>query len=124
MASLPDDANHPFLSRKRAGLALTGAWSVRLRSGGGHVDHIHPAGWISASYYVAVPQSVMAGERAGWLRLGASGIAGVELPAERYIQPEPGAAVFFPSYIWHGVEPFVSDQVRVTAPFDLVPAAP
>tara|TARA_R110002051_G_scaffold325655_1_gene429793 strand:- start:21050 stop:22858 length:1809 start_codon:yes stop_codon:yes gene_type:complete len=122
VAGLPDDLDHPFLRRKRAGLKLTGAWSVRLRSGGGHVDHIHPAGWISASYYVAVPESVMAGERAGWLRLGASGIAGVDLPAERYIQPEPGAAVFFPSYMWHGVEPFESDQIRVTAPFDLVPA--
>jgi uncharacterized protein (TIGR02466 family) len=122
VASLPDDPDHPFLRRKSEALKLTGAWSVRLRSGGGHVDHIHPAGWISASYYVAVPQSVMAGERAGWLRLGASGIAGLDLPAERYIQPEPGAAIFFPSYVWHGVEPFISDEVRVTAPFDLVPA--
>ncbi|WP_417485499.1 tetratricopeptide repeat protein [Maricaulis salignorans] len=122
VAGLPDDPDHPFLRRKRGDLELTGAWSVRLRSGGGHVDHIHPAGWISACYYVAVPESVMAGERAGWLRLGASGVAGLDLPAERYIQPEPGAAIFFPSYIWHGVEPFVSDEVRVTAPFDLIPA--
>ena len=122
IATLPDDPDHPFLRRKSGALKLTGAWSVRLRSGGGHVDHIHPAGWISASYYVAVPESVMAGDRAGWLRLGASGIAGLDLPAERYIQPEPGAAIFFPSYVWHGVEPFVSDDIRVTAPFDLVPA--
>ncbi|WP_417483560.1 tetratricopeptide repeat protein [Maricaulis sp.] len=122
VAGLPDDPDHPFLRRKTEALKLTGAWSVRLRSGGGHVDHIHPAGWISASYYVAVPESVMDGERAGWLRLGASGVAGLDLPAERYIQPEPGAAIFFPSYLWHGVEPFVSDEVRVTAPFDLIPA--
>ncbi|WP_417471406.1 tetratricopeptide repeat protein [Maricaulis sp.] len=122
VAGLPDDPDHPFLRRKSEALKLTGAWSVRLRSGGGHVDHIHPAGWISASYYVAVPDSVMDGERAGWLRLGASGVAGLDLPAERYIQPEPGAAIFFPSYLWHGVEPFVSDEVRVTAPFDLIPA--
>tara|TARA_R110002073_G_scaffold283992_1_gene448259 strand:+ start:2378 stop:4168 length:1791 start_codon:yes stop_codon:yes gene_type:complete len=122
VAGLPDDAGHPFLRRKSDDLKLTGAWSVRLRSGGGHVDHIHPAGWISACYYVAVPESVMAGERAGWLRLGASGVAGLDLPAERYLQPEPGAAIFFPSYIWHGVEPFVSDEMRVTAPFDLIPS--
>tara|TARA_R110000868_G_scaffold207020_3_gene456021 strand:- start:332 stop:2134 length:1803 start_codon:yes stop_codon:yes gene_type:complete len=120
VATLPDDEQHPFLRRKAGELKLTGAWSVRLRSGGGHVDHIHPAGWISASYYVAVPESVMAGDRAGWLRLGASGVAGLELPAERYIRPEPGYAVFFPSYMWHGVEPFTSDEIRVTAPFDLI----
>lgn len=122
VAGLPDDAAHPFLRRKSPDLKLTGAWSVRLRSGGGHVDHVHPAGWISACYYVAVPESVMAGERAGWLRLGASGVVGLDLAAERYVKPEPGAVIFFPSYMWHGVEAFESDEVRVTAPFDLLPA--
>ena len=118
---LPNDPEHPFLARKSSALKLTGAWSVRLASGGGHVDHIHPAGWISASYYVQVPKAVIEGERAGWLRLGVPGVAGLELDAERYICPEAGAAILFPSYMWHGVEPFQSDDVRVTAPFDLLP---
>jgi uncharacterized protein (TIGR02466 family) len=121
VAELPDDPDHPFLARKSDRLKLTGAWSVRLRSGGGHVDHIHPAGWISASYYVHVPETVLRGERAGWLRLGAPGLPGLDLPAERYIRPEAGAAIFFPSYMWHGVEPFESEDLRVTAPFDLLP---
>ena len=121
VSSLPDEADHPFLRRRTGRLALSGAWSVRLHSGGGHVDHIHPAGWISASYYVKVPQSVLDGDKAGWLRLGAPGIADLDLPAERYIRPEAGAAIFFPSYMWHGVEPFESDEVRITAPFDLLP---
>lgn len=121
VAGLPDEPDHPFLARKSDRLTLTGAWSVRLRSGGGHVDHIHPAGWISASYYVRVPESVRAGERAGWLRLGAPGVPGLDLPAERYVLPEPGSAIFFPSYMWHGVEPFESVEERVTAPFDLLP---
>ncbi|QNL18995.1 2OG-Fe(II) oxygenase family protein [Hyphobacterium sp. CCMP332] len=120
VSGLPDDSDHPFLRRKTGKLELAGAWSVRLASGGGHVDHVHPAGWISACYYVDVPGSVMAGERAGWLRLGASGVAGLDLPAERYIRPEPGRVIFFPSYMWHGVEPFESDTPRVTAPFDLI----
>lgn len=120
VSGLPDDSGHPFLRRKTGKLELAGAWSVRLASGGGHVDHVHPAGWISACYYVDVPQSVMEGERAGWLRLGASGVAGLDLPAERYIRPEPGLVIFFPSYMWHGVEPFESDTPRVTAPFDLI----
>ncbi|MAK63557.1 MAG: hypothetical protein CMF75_02260 [Maricaulis sp.] len=121
VSELPDDAEHPFLARKSDQLKLTGAWSVRLASGGGHVDHIHPAGWISASYYVQVPRAVLDGERAGWLRLGVPGVAGLDLEAERYIMPEAGAAILFPSYMWHGVEPFEADEVRVTAPFDLLP---
>jgi len=120
VAELPDDEAHPFLKQKSGKLDLAGAWSVRLASGGGHVDHVHPAGWISACYYVEVPHSVMSGEKSGWLRLGASGVAGLELPPERYLKPEPGVVLFFPSYMWHGVEPFESDEMRVTAPFDLV----
>ncbi|WP_428407668.1 tetratricopeptide repeat protein [Hyphococcus sp.] len=118
---LPDDPVHPFLSRKTKDLECQGAWSVVLASGGGHVDHIHPKGWISASYYVQVPDEVLSGEKPGFLRLGATGLAGVKLEAERWFKPEAGAVIFFPSYMWHGVEPFHSEQPRITAPFDLAP---
>lgn len=120
---LPDDPAHPFLRRKSEDLRCAGAWSVILQSGGGHVDHIHPAGWISACYYVSAPAEIFAGDRAGYLRLGAAGIAGIDLPAERYFAPRPGTVVFFPSYVWHGVEPFAAIEPRITAPFDLAPGA-
>ncbi len=123
VAGLPDDEAHPFLAAKGGALDCAGAWSVILASGGGHVDHIHPAGWVSASYYVSAPDEIFAGERAGYLRLGASGVPGVALPAERYFAPIPGTVVFFPSYIWHGVEPFEAVAARITAPFDLSSAA-
>jgi uncharacterized protein (TIGR02466 family) len=119
--ALPDGPVHPFLAHKTTDLACAGAWSVRLASGGGHVDHFHPKGWISATYYVRVPTELEAAEKAGFLRLGASGVAGLDLPAERWIRPEEGAVVFFPSYIWHGVEPFAAASERVAAPFDLAP---
>lgn len=118
---LPDDPHHPFLAAKSLDLECEGAWSVILRSGGGHVDHFHPRGWISASYYVRIPPEITAGEKAGFLRLGASGVAGLDLPAERWIRPEEGAIIIFPSYMWHGVEPFAANTPRVTAPFDLAP---
>ncbi|RKR03213.1 tetratricopeptide repeat protein [Maricaulis maris] len=121
LAELPEDPDHPFLARNTGRARLAGAWSVRLRSGGGHVDHVHPAGWVSASYYVKIPKRVLDGERDGWLRLGVPGLPGLALPAERYILPEPGHAIFFPSFFWHGVEPFQGDELRITAPFDLLP---
>jgi tetratricopeptide (TPR) repeat protein len=122
-AALPDDSAHPFLARKSTELECAGAWSVILSSGGGHVDHVHPAGWISACYYVESPPEIFSGDRAGFLRLGATGVPGLSLPAERYFPPRPGTVVFFPSYVWHGVEPFAAPTPRVTAPFDLAPAA-
>jgi uncharacterized protein (TIGR02466 family) len=121
VAGLPDDPEHPFLVRKSSILKCMGAWSVVLSSGGGHVDHIHPEGWISAAYYVRVPEDLAGGEKAGYIRFGASGVQGVELEADRWVRPEEGAVVFFPSYMWHGVEKFVSSGLRITAPFDLTP---
>jgi uncharacterized protein (TIGR02466 family) len=120
--NLPDDPSHPFLSLKTKKLECAGAWSVVLATGGGHVDHIHPKGWVSASYYVRVPPEVSNGEKAGFLRLGASGVSGIHLEAERWYRPEEGTVIFFPSYIWHGVEPFSASTPRITAPFDLAPA--
>ena len=119
--NLPEDPLHPFLARKSTNLDCVGAWSVILSSGGGHVDHIHPAGWISACYYVTAPKEIFDGDRAGYLRLGASGVPGLALPAERYYPPTPGTVVFFPSYVWHGVEKFEASSPRITAPFDLAP---
>lgn len=123
VGQLPDDPGHPFLARKTTDLTCAGAWSVVLSSGGGHVDHIHPDGWISGPYYVRVPDDMTGGEHAGCVRLGASPLAGLDLPAERWVTPEAGAVVMFPSYMWHGVSPFQSNSARITAPFDLVPVS-
>jgi tetratricopeptide (TPR) repeat protein len=103
--------------------AISGAWSVRLRSGGYHTDHVHPEGWISSACYIALPSAVTSGTaRAGWLRLGKPGIA--TLPAlapDHYVKPEPGLLVLFPAYMWHGVEPFESPEPRLSVAFDVVP---
>lgn len=120
--ALPDDPGHPFLARKTKDLKCAGAWSVVLADGGGHVDHIHPKGWISACYYVRVPDEVLSAEKQGFLRLGACTARHRPLPAERWLKPEAGAVIFFPSYMWHGVEPFSAPTPRITAPFDLAPA--
>lgn len=113
----------PFASRNTGRHAITGAWSVRLASGGYHVDHVHQRGWLSSAFYVAVPP-VMKPEaaRAGWLRFGKPGLkTGPELRPDHYVRPEAGKLVLFPSYMWHGVEPFASDVPRLTVAFDALP---
>ena len=113
----------PFRSRNTGRHSISGAWSVRLSSGGYHVDHVHQRGWLSSAFYVAVPP-VMQPEaaRAGWLRFGRPGVATkAEVPADHHVRPEPGKLVLFPSYMWHGVEPFSSDGPRLTVAFDALP---
>jgi len=121
-----DPGSDPFRSRNSGRFRFAGAWSVRLSSGGHHADHVHPRGWLSSAFYVALPPVIRAEDdtRAGWFRLGRPGIATTpRLEADHYIMPESGKLLVFPSYMWHGVEPFQSDEPRLTVAFDAVPQA-
>lgn len=121
----------PVRSRNTLRSHFTGAWSVRLPSGGSHVDHVHPNGWISSACYISLPATLGDGDavspssrsdRSGWLRLGQPGIVTKPLLGPEYfVKPQPGTLVLFPAYMWHGVEPFKGDERRLTVAFDLVP---
>ncbi|MDQ0462789.1 tetratricopeptide (TPR) repeat protein [Caulobacter ginsengisoli] len=113
----------PVLSRNTGRYRLAGAWSVNLRPGGHHVDHLHPAGWLSSAFYVDLPPAVEGEGREGWLRFGKPGIASTPaLEAEHWVKPEPGMLVLFPSYMWHGTQPFGGEARRLTMAFDVMPA--
>src|SRR6185312_13771411 len=119
--ALPDDPTHPIGGRKADDYDLIGAWSCRLRSSGFHTNHFHPQGWISSAYYVSLPGAVDDGEQ-GWLKFGESNIALSERDRpERLVKPAVGKLVLFPSYFWHGTVPFVSEEMRLTVAFDVVP---
>jgi tetratricopeptide (TPR) repeat protein len=104
------------------GYRFAGAWSVLLRPGGHHVDHIHPMGWISSAFHVELPEAVANGHQ-GWLKFGEPGLpTSPVLGPERFVRPRAGQLVLFPSYMWHGTVPFAGDEARLTAAFDIVPA--
>lgn len=118
------EGDDPMRSRRREGYRLSGSWSVRLQPGGGrHVDHLHNNGWISSAFYVSLPASVLADDGQGALRFGQPGTpTQPALEAERHVAPRPGMLALFPSYMWHGVEPFGGEEPRLTIAFDVVPA--
>ncbi len=121
---LPDQPNHPFAGRKGSAMEWSGSWSVRLRGGGFHTDHIHPKGWISGVYYVDTPDCLADEEaKPGWIKFGEySRPVGPSLPWEKAVRPRPGLLVLFPSYMWHGTLPTSGDQQRLTVAFDIAPA--
>jgi tetratricopeptide (TPR) repeat protein len=125
VAELPEDAAHPFLSRRAEGFRYAGSWSSRLRDCGFHVNHIHPMGWISSCYYVAVPPAVAdQTARQGWIKFGEPSLkVDLKQPVRRAIQPVPGRLILFPSYLWHGTIPFQDAAARTTVAFDVVPTA-
>ncbi|MBI3439509.1 MAG: tetratricopeptide repeat protein [Proteobacteria bacterium] len=114
--------NHPWSSRVTGKYSIAGSWSVRLKADGFHVNHFHPAGWISSAYYVSLPKAVTeAPGQQGWIKFGEPRWPTPGCTIEKVVQPQAGRLVLFPSYMWHGTIPF-SEGERMTAPIDVVPA--
>ncbi|CUS46679.1 MAG: putative 2OG-Fe(II) oxygenase [Pseudomonadota bacterium] len=119
----PLDARHPLLGARRdRRIRFTGSWSVRLRGGGFHANHVHPQGWISSALYIALPaRRPDENAQAGWLALGEPQAAlKLDLAPSRLIEPRAGRLVLFPSWMWHGTLPF-ADGERLTVAFDVAP---
>ena len=116
----PADPKHPMLSIRRSGrVGFAGSWSVRLSGAGFHSAHVHPQGWISSAFYVALPEA-RNGEQ-GWLVLGephadlSSGLGPIQK-----VEPKVGRLILFPSMMWHGTLPFPEGE-RMTVAFDVAP---
>ena len=114
----------PLRARNRGAYEIRGCWSVWLKPGGFHVDHVHPQGWISSACYIATPTVAEdPGRKEGWIRFGEPPVQPPGgLPAEHFVQPRPGRLVLFPAWMWHGTVPFASDERRLTMAFDVLPA--
>ncbi|HUJ02084.1 MAG TPA: tetratricopeptide repeat protein [Rhizomicrobium sp.] len=123
IAEMKAKDDHPLLARRAAGFGYSGSWSTRLADCGFHTNHIHPTGWISSAYYVAVPDAVKGdAEGQGWIKFGEPSFdAKLGDGARRKVEPRPGLLVLFPSYMWHGTIPFRSGQIRTTVAFDVIP---
>jgi tetratricopeptide (TPR) repeat protein len=122
MQKIGFDSQHPFKRRNTGRYRINGAWSVQLFPHGHHVNHVHPMGWISSSYYVDVPDVAKdQEEKQGWIKFGEPDIPSLNLSPEKYIEPKGGRLVLFPSYMWHGTIPFTGQQRRLTLPFDVLP---
>lgn len=115
----PHQRGHPTLIARRGPIRFAGSWSVRLTGEGFHINHVHPQGWISSAFYIALPDDAMGGpDHAGWLSIGEVSELGLDLPSIRLIEPKPGRLVLFPSTMWHGTRPFAAGE-RLTVAFDV-----
>ena len=123
VAALPEDAEHPFLKRKSISWRFTDSWSSRLHGSGFHTNHVHPHGWISATYYVCVPPTDGNDPgHPGWLHFGEPDLElGLPCAKAMRVEPKPGRLVLFPSMFWHGTEPLTGDGERLTIAFDMLP---
>lgn len=123
LSEIGHDPSHPTAARNSGTYKFKGIWSVLLRGGGFHEPHVHPDGWVSSAYYVTVPpETADATDRAGWIKFGDPPYKIPEGTAQaKWICPQPGRLVLFPSFVWHGTQPIADQSERLTAPFDLIP---
>jgi tetratricopeptide (TPR) repeat protein len=124
LSTLYKQEGHPLLRRLTGSFAFTDSWSVILKDSGFHKNHFHSAGWFSSACYLQVPPEIgHTGDGSGWIKFGEPELYLPErFDAEYVVKPEAGLLVVFPSYMWHGTNPFRSSTERITAPFDFVPA--
>ncbi len=121
---LTHKSEHVFYSRLPKKYRITLIASI-LKENGKHPPHIHEDSWLSGVYYVRIPSAVneMSDEREGWLEFGRPDY---EVPDEfepdvTAVKPEEGAALFFPSYFFHGTIPFTGSEERIGIAFDVYP---
>ncbi len=123
VSRMKQESDHPLFRRRHAEFTYAASWSSRLRDCGFHTNHVHPKGWISSAYYVALPDAVEhEGTNEGWIKFGEPNLdCGLKDPVRQTVKPASGLLVLFPSYMWHGTLPFQSLQNRTTIAFDVVP---
>ena len=121
---LAESSEHPFLRFKPEDYVFTGAWSTILNQAGYDGSHIHNEGWLSGTYYVAIPDLSPAQHAAqeGYLQFGEPPRvhASERNSAVRNVAPEVGRVVLFPSYYWHGVRVFHDGGQRHSVSFDVI----
>ncbi len=124
LRELPVTAEHPYLAHRPSEFKLM-MWSVVMDSQGHQLAHMHPDGWVSGVYYVALPDVMHAGAggEEGWIEFGRplEALTGATEPRTTRLRPEEGLLVLFPSYFYHQTIPFESDEQRICIAFDAVP---
>lgn len=117
--------NHPFanLAPKAGHIAN---WCVIAESEGYEDWHMHPDGWLSGVYYVAVPSHIgHTNDHAGHLAFGLpDDVVGASHAKTYGVQthcPEPGMLMLFPSHCYHRTYPHGGSERRICFAFDICP---
>ena len=125
LKSLSFAPSHPLLTARPAKGRLD-IWGNFLGASGNLTSHHHPAGWVSGVYYSQIPSAIMTSDstHGGWIEFGRPHptIPAPAMQRIKLIQPEEGALILFPSYIFHRTIPNPTADERISFSFDLCAA--
>ena len=106
---------------------LGNMWANINPPGGYNAPHIHPNSLFSGVYYVKAPPNsgalVCNEPRAGAqlnMPVRKPGKPPKELWREVHLEPKEGRIIMFPFYLWHCVEPNLSNDIRISVSFNFI----
>ena len=98
-------------------------WALVLGTQGHERPHIHFSGWLSGCYYVQTSDVLTSEDdgRQGWIEFGEPLPVYRSRPESRtkWVRPEEGSMVLFPSFVFHRTAPFVAEAKRICIAFDV-----
>jgi len=116
---------HPLMAWMPPAAVLQG-WALATEGDGHEARHFHPRGWITAVYYVLVPEGPVqrSGPPPGSIVFG-------PWPAEDYpcprafpawhFEPHEGMLLIFPSFLAHSTIPCDTAEKRLCVTLDVMP---
>ena len=106
---------------------LGNMWANINPPGGMNNPHVHPNALFSGVYYVkSQPQSgrlKIYDPRPGIqtnMPIRKPGNPGKDLWTEAILEPVVGRIIIFPFYLWHSVEPNLSNDIRISVSFNFI----
>jgi len=113
------------------------AWANVNRQGQGNEFHTHPGAFWSATYYVRDggigadpglggefemqdPRGIAPAMLAPLLAFRSQG--GLSVGVSETVSPRAGMLIMFPSWLSHGVRPYLGDDIRISVALNLTPA--
>ena len=119
------EADHPFVLATPEPASLR-MWSVLTEDDGHETWHVHQNGWLSGTFYVAIPDHIVQGTGdAGCIAFGLPedviGEAASHRFGRRIVRPEAGLMTIFPSHTFHRTFSHGGSGRRICCAFDVVP---
>ena len=106
---------------------LGNMWANINPPGGYNAPHIHPNSLFSGVYYIKAPKNSgklsCTDPRPGVqlnMPVRKKGTPPKELWRECHLEPVEGRIIMFPFYLWHCVEPNLSNDIRISVSFNFI----
>jgi len=111
------------IDTKQAGLELATSWIIVNGTFASGAVHCHPNAFLSGVYYINAPENcgdIYFQDPRHAALMGACPVTEHAPWTVRQIsyRPTPGGMLIFPSWLYHGVEPNLSDTPRVSLSFN------